>query len=178
MNVSKGIVVLLIIALMAMVPQMAVAAAETNESVPGMVAEMDETVNVSELGVSSIRTTDILSFPRKNDTLFDECGYLIWEDSFMGSTTPKITVGLVPNGKEVIPSNAIWVEVREYASNDGTRAYYTWYPPSGKEGYYSLLVYVDHETSGMEKGTNDQDDYRSEGPFYLEDNPFSAPPPI
>ena len=168
---------LLIIALT--VALSSVVSAEMNESAPeiSLVAtEVDETVNVSNMSmVATAMQDEILFFPRENDTLFagPKCRYLIWEGSSMGSEH-LITVGLVPNGEEVIPPNAIWVEVREGVSIDGMDAYYTWQPPLGKEGYYSLLVRIDNEVSGTGRGTSSQDHYHSEGSFYLEDPP--SPP--
>jgi hypothetical protein len=146
-----------------------------NESAPVKIlvaSEADGAINASRAEASMMTMPDdgILPFPRKNCTLFAECGYLIWEDSSIGSIH-KLSVGLVPAGEEVISPNAIWVEVREVASSDDMGNYYTWSPPSEMEGYYNLLVLADHDVSGMRRGTNDQDTYRSDGPFYLEDPP-------
>ena len=161
-------IALLMVALM--VVPLAVAT-EMNESVPGMVAEMDDVITVP-VNVSAVTISDdgILPFPQDGDTLISGVGYLLWETDLIGNDY-KMSVGLVPEGMEVNSSNAEWVAVREITSDDYVGYYYIWHPPlmSGKK--YSLILLVDYEAAGMGRGTYHQKTFVMEGSFFLIDPP-------
>ena len=178
MDKTKVTIALLMVALMAALSL--ASATEMNESV------MTTPEETGEMNVSVAMMSDddgILSFPRENDTLFAESGYLIWEADFPIGNDYKISVGLVPIGMEVNSSNAIWVTVREDVSSDSMGSYYTWYPPQGisndeEKVKYNAIVLIDHEAAGQKRGTYYQETFITEGPFFLIDpyDPLDDPP--
>ena len=167
MKTETKIGALLTIALMAALLLALPAMAETNESVTMVTLEVDETVNVS---MNMLPDEETLYFPREDNTIFTECGYLIWETDYSIGNDYRISVGLIPAGVEVDPSSAVWITIRESASSDPMGSYYIWYPPSGMadNGKYNAIVLVDYEVAGTEReGTYYQETLCTEGPFNL-----------
>ena len=188
MNDKTRIGALLIVALIAAVllalPVMAAettpVAATTNESVTEMVAPgvneaANASVTMSTISADRTLSNGTLSFPQGGDTLFSggEGGYLLWETDLIGNDY-RISVGLVPEGMEVNSSNAEWVAIRETPSSDYAGIYYTWHPPSMSGKKYSLILLVDYEVAGMERGTYNQEKFVTDSPFFL----ISSTPPL